>query len=113
MKGVDTLSEGLLTLSDSVTSGLKWVDDQQIVSDSCKMKEATNQITRADAPHSAIAKLRRDMDFNIMNPMRNHLINNRNLKANLDQRRRRLIELNSAKKQYDECVKKDLKKTDR
>jgi len=30
------------------------------------MKEATNSITRADAPHSAIAKLRRDMDFNIM-----------------------------------------------
>jgi hypothetical protein len=34
------------------------------------MKEATNAITRADAPHSAIAKLRRDMDFNIMNPLR-------------------------------------------
>lgn len=34
--------------------------------DCCKMKEAMNAITRADAPHSAIAKLRRDMDFNIM-----------------------------------------------
>ena len=38
--------------------------------DCCKMKEATNAITRGDAPHSAIAKLRRDMDFNIMNPLR-------------------------------------------
>lgn len=113
MKGVDQLSEGLLVLSESVIAGLSHQEDQLIASDSCKLREATNQITRADAPHSAIAKLRRDMDFNIMNPMRNHIINNRNLKANLDQRRRRLIELNSAKKQYDECVKKDLKKTDR
>ena len=38
--------------------------------DCCKMKEATNAITRGDAPHSAIAKLQRDMDFNIMNPLR-------------------------------------------
>lgn len=113
MKGVDTLSEGLLTLSEAVTSGLARVDDSLIVSDSCKLKEATNQITRADAPHSAIAKLRRDMDFNIMNPIRNHLINNRNLKAHLDKRRRRLMEFNSAKKAYDDCVKKNLQMTDR
>lgn len=113
MKGVDHLCEGLLILSESVIAGLSHQDDPLIAADSCKMKEASNQVTRADAPHSAIAKLRRDMDFNIMNPMRNHLINNRNLKANLDQRRRRLIELNSAKKQYEECVKKNLKKTDR
>merc|ERR1719506_791450 len=93
--------------------GLARVDDSLIVSDSCKLKEATNQITRADAPHSAIAKLRRDMDFNIMNPIRNHLVNNRNLKAHLDKRRRRLTELNSAKKAHDDCVKKNVSASDR
>lgn len=113
MKGVDQLAEGLLTLSESVTSGLARIDDSLIVSDSCKLKEATNQITRADAPHSAIAKLRRDMDFNIMNPIRNHLINNRNLKAHFDKRSRRLTELNSAKKVHDDCVKKGLQASDR
>jgi len=113
MKGVDQLAEGLLTLSESVTSGLARIDDSLIVSDSCKLKEATNQITRADAPHSAIAKLRRDMDFNIMNPIRNHLVNNRNLKAHLEKRRRRLTELNSAKKGHDDCVKKGYATTDR
>lgn len=113
MKGVDQLAEGLLVLSESVTAGLARVDDSLIVSDSCKLKEATNQITRADAPHSAIAKLRRDMDFNIMNPIRNHLVNNRNLKAHLDKRRRRRTELNSAKKTHDDCVKKGLQMTDR
>lgn len=113
MKGVDQLADGLLTLSESVTSGLARVDDSLIVSDSCKLKEATNQITRADAPHSAIAKLRRDMDFNIMNPIRNHLVNNRNLRNLLEKRRRRLTELNSAKKVHDECVKKHMSMSDR
>merc|ERR1719262_456458 len=108
MKGVESLSEGIATLSESTIAGLSHVDDPLIKSDCCKMKEATNQITRADAPHSAIAKLRRDMDFNIMNPIRNHLINNRNLKAHLDKRRRRLTELNSAKKAHDDCVKKNV-----
>ena len=37
-----------------------------------------------DAPHSAIAKLRRDMDFNILTPMRQHLMNNRSLKSSLE-----------------------------
>mmetsp|Transcript_1290 Transcript_1290/g.3988 ORF Transcript_1290/g.3988 Transcript_1290/m.3988 type:complete len:525 (+) Transcript_1290:1080-2654(+) len=113
MKGVDSMAEGLVVLSESAIAGLTHVDDPLIKSDCCKMKEATNQITRADAPHSAIAKLRRDMDFNIMNPMRSHLVNNRSLKAQLDKRRRRLLELNVAKKQHEECVKRNLLRTDR
>jgi len=113
MKGIESLAEGLVTLSESAIAGLTQIDDPLIKSDTCKMKEATNQITRSDAPHSAIAKLRRDMDFNIMNPIRNHLINNRNLKQHLEKRRRRLLELNIAKKQYDECVKRNLSHSDR
>jgi len=113
MKGVDNLSERLLGLSESVTSGLAHVDDPLIISDSCKFKEATNQISRADAPHSAISKIRRDMDFNIMNPIRLHLINNRSLKANLDKRRRKLLELTTAKKHLDDLTKKSVSKTDK
>lgn len=113
MTGIDSFCDGLVQLSETCIAGLSHVDDPLIKSDSCKMREATNQISRADAPHSAIAKLRRDMDFNIMNPMRNHLINNRNLKSNLEKRRRRLIELHIAKKQYEDCVKKNLARTDR
>jgi len=113
MRGVEQLAQGMTALSDGVSSGLTHANDSQIASDSCKMKEATNQIARADAPHSAIAKLRRDMNFNILNPVQNHIANNRNLKVSLDIRRRRLIELNSAKKSFDECVKKNLSNTDR
>eukprot|EP00435_Cladocopium_sp_Y103_P027677 s2533_g6.t2 len=113
MKGVDSLAEGLVVLAESTTTGLSAVDDQLIKADCCKMKEATNAITRADAPHSAIAKLRRDMDFNIMNPLRCHMVNNRNMKSYLDKRRRRLLEYNIAKREMEDCVKKNLHQTDR
>mmetsp|Transcript_45 Transcript_45/g.146 ORF Transcript_45/g.146 Transcript_45/m.146 type:complete len:537 (+) Transcript_45:39-1649(+) len=113
MRGIDSLCAGLVQLSETCIAGLSHVDDPMIKSDSCKMREATNQITRADAPHSAIAKLRRDMDFNIMNPMRNHLINNRNLKSHLEKRRRRLLELQIAKKAYEDVVKRNIARTDR
>lgn len=113
MKSVDQLAEGLVTLSEAAIAGLTQVDDNLIRSDSCKMREATNQITRSDAPHSAIAKLRRDMDFNIMHPIRSHLLNNRNLKAHLEKRRRKLLEFNIAKKNHDDCVKRGLASTDR
>ncbi|CAK9030858.1 unnamed protein product [Durusdinium trenchii] len=113
MKGVDSLTEGLTVLAESTTTGLSSVDDPLIKADCCKMKEAMNAITRADAPHSAIAKLRRDMDFNIMNPLRCHIVNNRNMKNYLDKRRRRLLEFNIAKREMEDCVKKNLHPTDR
>merc|ERR1719456_1594692 len=103
----------MTALSDGVSAGLSHTADHQISSDSCKLKEATNQIARADAPHSAIAKLRRDMTFNIVNPVQAHITNNRNLKVSLDIRRRRLVELTSAKKAFEECTKKNLSTADR
>uniref|UniRef100_A0A7S4S5T5 UBA domain-containing protein n=2 Tax=Alexandrium monilatum TaxID=311494 RepID=A0A7S4S5T5_9DINO len=115
MRGVEQLARGMTALSDGVSAGLAHArqNDSQLASDTCKMKEATNQIARADAPHSAIAKLRRDMHFNILGPVQNHIANNRNLKVSLDIRRRRLIELSSAKKQLDDCAKKNMPRTDR
>jgi len=113
MRGIDSLCEGLVVLAETTVNGLMTVDDQQIKSDCYKMKEATNQISRTDAPYSAVAKLRRDMDFNIMNPIRNHIVNNRSLKANLEKRRRKLLELNIAKKAYDDMVSKGRDRTSR
>lgn len=113
MRGVEQLASGMTALSDGVVDGLGHTTDHQIASDCCKLKEATSQIARGDAPHSAIAKLRRDMHFNILSPVQNHISNNRNLKVSLDVRRQRRIQLTSAKKQYDECVRRNVSKTDR
>eukprot|EP00392_Amoebophrya_sp_AT5.2_P004228 g4236.t1 len=98
MRASENLCGGIMKVAEVVVAGMGKEKDPQIAAESCKLKEAANQITRMDAPHSAIAKLRRDMDFNILNPMRQHLMNNRNLKSNLEQRRRKLMEFKSAKK---------------
>lgn len=114
MKSVEQLAAGMTTMADGVSNALTaHSTDHQIASDSCKLKEATHQIARSDAPHSAIAKLRRDMQFNILTPVQNHIANNRNLKMSLDIRRQRLVELNSAKKQLDAVIARSLAHTDR
>jgi len=113
MRGIDTLAEGLASLAESTTVGLAAVDDPMIKADCYKMKEATNAITRGDAPHSAIAKLRRDMNFNVVNPLKCHIVNHKNMKGELDKRRRRLLEYNIAKRELEECTKKNLHQTDR
>jgi len=112
MHGIEQCCEGVSSLGESVVTGLGHYHDGHIATESCKLREACHQITRGDAPHSAIAKLRRDMDFNILNPMRMHLLNNRNLKSNLDVRRRRLLELNSAKKPFDLLLQKNTPQMD-
>merc|ERR1719188_1407470 len=105
----------MTVLSEGVAGGLAAAaqNDSLIASDSCKLKEASNQIARIDAPHSAIAKLRRDMQFNILNPVQNHITNNRNLKVSLDIRRRRLIEYTAAKRAFEDVQKRNLAHSDR
>ncbi|CAJ1364510.1 unnamed protein product [Effrenium voratum] len=59
--GTGVLSLILSEAEDGIHSVLSHGAESQTTSDSCKFKEASNQIARADAPHSAVAKLRRDM----------------------------------------------------
>eukprot|EP00747_Dinoflagellata_sp_TGD_P032142 gnl/TRDRNA2_/TRDRNA2_135766_c0_seq1.p1 gnl/TRDRNA2_/TRDRNA2_135766_c0~~gnl/TRDRNA2_/TRDRNA2_135766_c0_seq1.p1 ORF type:complete len:601 (-),score=146.72 gnl/TRDRNA2_/TRDRNA2_135766_c0_seq1:103-1905(-) len=113
MTGVEQLASGLQVLSEGVIAGLAHAPDKHIAAGTCKLKEATNQIARADAPHSAIAKLRRDMHFNILTPVQNHIANNRQLKMSLDVRRRRLLELQAAKKGIDDMARRNISKSDR
>eukprot|EP00931_Biecheleriopsis_adriatica_P029027 TRINITY_DN17289_c0_g1_i1.p1 TRINITY_DN17289_c0_g1~~TRINITY_DN17289_c0_g1_i1.p1 ORF type:complete len:567 (+),score=164.86 TRINITY_DN17289_c0_g1_i1:58-1758(+) len=105
MKGMEAMSKGLSVLSEGIHSELSHSAEFQISSDSCKFKEANNQISRSDAPHSAIAKLRRDLAFNIQTPMQRHLANNRQLKTSLEIRQRRLSELKVAKKSLEDARK--------
>jgi len=110
LRSTETLCEGLGRLSETLAAGVTQTDDAHVSSDCIRMKEASNAITRVDAPHSSLAKLRRDMDYNVLNPIRAHLANNRTLKSNLELRRRHLLELNAAQKAFDEIKKKEAKK---
>mmetsp|Transcript_95077 Transcript_95077/g.245631 ORF Transcript_95077/g.245631 Transcript_95077/m.245631 type:complete len:641 (-) Transcript_95077:131-2053(-) len=114
MRGVNQLATGMIALSEGITQGMAQTTSEHLISsDSCKLKEATNQIARADAPHSAIAKLKRDMHFNVLTPVQNHIANNRNLKVSLDVRRRSLSELNTAKKQFEDVQRRNYAPTDK
>ncbi|CAJ1364507.1 unnamed protein product, partial [Effrenium voratum] len=107
MKGVEQLSEGMSVLADGIHSVLSHGAESQTTSDSCKFKEASNQIARADAPHSAVAKLRRDMAFNILTPMQSpsRRGGERSTQTNLEIRQRRLVELHAAKRSFEEAKK--------
>ena len=111
MRSVEVLCGGLTRVAETVVDTMGKSKDPHVATESCKLKEASNQITRGDAPHSAISKLQRDMRYNIIEPMQTHLMNNRRLKMSLETRRKRITEYSSCKKQWDKV--KNLPKTDR
>jgi hypothetical protein len=113
LRSVENLCSGVTKLAEVISGGVTQTDDELVSSDCLKMKEAANQIARPDAPHSSLAKLRRDMEYNVLQPIRQHLTNNRNLKSNLELRKRHLLELNSAKKAIDDLKKRDVPEIDK
>jgi len=112
MEGIQQLSEGLHAMTQSLATDLARMEDRQTVAESCRLREAANQITRADAPHSCIAKLKRNMDFNMVKPLEGHLANNERLRTEFEKRQRRLDELKCACRQMEECARRELGETD-
>lgn len=102
MKGVEELSRGMLVLADGMHAATSKEVHGQMLSDGCNFREACNRIARADAPHSAVAKLQRDMVFNILDPLQSHMANNRQLKTKLEIRQRRMVELRNAQRLFEE-----------
>ena len=97
---LDSVSLELCSLSEQISESYKRTvqEDHMIVSDCYKFREAANQIGRVDAPHSSLAKFRRDLDYNIMVPLRSHLNNCRQLRNIIDLRNRKLVELSAAER---------------
>eukprot|EP00820_Chromera_velia_P007458 Cvel_19733.t1-p1 / transcript=Cvel_19733.t1 / gene=Cvel_19733 / organism=Chromera_velia_CCMP2878 / gene_product=hypothetical protein / transcript_product=hypothetical protein / location=Cvel_scaffold1726:301-3551(-) / protein_length=298 / sequence_SO=supercontig / SO=protein_coding / is_pseudo=false len=107
MKGVGKLCEGLQDLSEAVVKSMAKNTDELIAADAVKFREATHLITRTDAPHSAVAKLKRDLDFNIGVPLKAHLENNEKLKMQIVNRRNKLNDLKRAKGAFERVLKND------
>lgn len=97
---LDAVCGEICQVSDQVSESYRKVvhEDHMIVSDCYKMREAANQIGRADAPHSSLAKFRRDLDYNVMVPLRSHLNNCRQLRNIIDLRTRKMVELSAAER---------------
>lgn len=112
LQGVRDLAQGLEELSEGVVGSLAKAGDRCVSSDSYKLRQATYQIIRKDAPHSAISRLERNTDFNIVKPLESHLENNEKLKKEVEKRRRRLEELRCASQQMELCAERELDRED-
>jgi UBA/TS-N domain len=95
------LSTSLETLSQTVEHQFLSSEDPLIKQDSIKYFQATNKITKTDAPHSVIAKFKRDLEFNVSVPLKSHLLNNKKIKQLSSARNDKLVYLTSIQKQFD------------
>eukprot|EP00914_Ancora_sagittata_P011855 GHVO01022967.1.p1 GENE.GHVO01022967.1~~GHVO01022967.1.p1 ORF type:complete len:559 (-),score=115.50 GHVO01022967.1:769-2316(-) len=102
VNGVDALCASITDLSNVLVTGISRLRlDSVTVADTTRFREMTHAIARRDAPHSALAKLRRDLDFNVTVPLRKHLQHNETLRDMLDTRNKKLLELQASKRSYE------------
>ena len=92
-ESVDDLSQVVLSEYQRTISG-----DEQIISDCLRFREASNRISRTDAPHSCVAKFKRDLEYNVLSPLKAHVDRCQQLGGLIDLRNRRLAELTAAER---------------
>ncbi|CDJ45525.1 UBA/TS-N domain-containing protein, putative, partial [Eimeria tenella] len=98
LEGVESLCCGLELLSEAAVKGLCKKSDFWISRDACCYRESVHRITRADAPHAVFSRFKRDLFFNVLDPLQQHLKLNQQLRRDCQQRRKRLAELLLAKR---------------
>mmetsp|Transcript_42960 Transcript_42960/g.98662 ORF Transcript_42960/g.98662 Transcript_42960/m.98662 type:complete len:450 (+) Transcript_42960:60-1409(+) len=79
LRGMRNFVKELRTHSEAVSSYSLHANDVNVAADGSKLKQATNQITREDAPHSEIARFQRDLRHNIIVPTERHVEHNRKI----------------------------------
>lgn len=109
---VESCACGIMGLSEAMATNFPRFEDHQLVSACCRQREMANLIGHADAPNSALAKLKRNLQFNVLDPIEQHLENNKKLKENLSSRERRRVAFDDAKKQLEEVARRNLEVTD-
>lgn len=110
--GVESCACGIMALSEAMATNFPRFEDHHLVSACCRQKEMANLIAHADAPNSALAKLKRNLKFNVLDPIEQHLDQNKKLRENLAARERRIDGLKDAKKQLEEVARRNLEATD-
>lgn len=100
-ESLENVSGSLNALSTSILEQYKksGPSESQIISDCYKLRESSNQIGRVDAPHSALAKYRRDVEYNVLGPLRSHINNCSHIRNMIDIRNRRMAEVAAAERE--------------
>ncbi|CAE7463212.1 unnamed protein product [Symbiodinium natans] len=112
VRGIHELAAGVQSLSDGLAEQLRLAQDRVLVTEGCRLREAAQNIARHDAPHSAVARFNRNMEFNITTPLKDHLANNEKLRKELEKRDLCLAALKEALKQVELCEAHALQDTD-
>ncbi|CAK9036223.1 unnamed protein product [Durusdinium trenchii] len=102
VRGVQELSLGVQSLSEGLAEELKR-QDRAFLSEGCRFREAAQEISRRDAPHSVIARFERNVEFNMSNPLKDHLDNHAKLRKDLEKRELCLTAVQDALKQVELC----------
>lgn len=91
-QALDQQCHGTMSMVETFSTTLSRAG-HYIASDMVKYKEACNNITREDAPFSTIAKFKRDLNFNVIEPLRKHIGHYHVLLDRIERRHRLLAEL--------------------
>lgn len=113
MEGAKQLAIGMQALADGTAAQYACLRDANLRADSRRLQAVSRQVTLKDAPDSALDKFLRNLDFNIMAPIKEHLDNAEKIQKLMEKRQRRLVELREASDQVDECVRRNVNLADR
>lgn len=98
IEGVDYMCDAMGELAEAFVIALGKKAERTVASDCCKYKQAVSTMTVSDAPHSIVAKLKRDLNFNLTAPLQAHFNHYKKLREQLVLRTRRLHEYLYARK---------------
>eukprot|EP00916_Digyalum_oweni_P022825 GHVL01037800.1.p1 GENE.GHVL01037800.1~~GHVL01037800.1.p1 ORF type:complete len:450 (+),score=65.71 GHVL01037800.1:33-1382(+) len=98
MSAIDALAEAQNAISTVFMNRLSKCEDDFLLAEGMRYREGTHAIGNRNAPHSYYARLQRDLDFNLVRPLMQHIIHAERIKRLMEERTKRKIdwELNEA-----------------
>jgi hypothetical protein len=109
LQSVENLVSNLRTTAETISGGAIHLGDPEVAAFSRKFVSAINQIVSLADPLSAISKLRRDITFNILDPMRSHILNNTKIRESLLRRRQLWADLEDPAQPLSDCQSRSAK----
>lgn len=101
LRGFSQMTSSITQMAEALSESIAKTKNVSIVSDACRFKECAANVSRPEAPHSIYAKFRRDLTFNVIEPLQSHIAHNRIIRTLLETRRRRLIDYATAKRELE------------
>eukprot|EP01066_Platyproteum_vivax_P011077 Platyproteum_vivax@DN5016_c0_g1_i1.p1 len=92
MAAIDSLASAQESISSIFMNRLSKFEDDFLLAEGIRYREGTQAIGNRFAPHSYYARLRRDLDYNMVRPLMQHILQAERIKRLLDERNKRKID---------------------